>query len=222
MSCIRNKSKISKREEVKTIIDAIKKQVMDYQEYPYLYSVCSFGFYDNNGIKLPPSTIRKYWDKTEVIKTCRLLYNLIKEHLQVECIYMFIERHKPELDHYGEVIKEGRFHINVIMSPIPDDAVEQPNRKCRRLFYENSRIGIPINQRTYDEESIDELKEDLVNACCRQANWINRFSGSVKTQSLYEPLDVSNTVEYCLKDYVNHKCDFTDIVVFKASDFYVP
>ena len=221
MSAINKKSKIDKDKEIKIITDALKKQVMEYNEYPYLYSVCSFGFYDNNGIRLQPSTIRKYWDKTEVHKTCRLLYNMLKEHLQVEQVYCFIERHKPELDKYGDIVKEGRFHINLIATPINDNAVLEPNRRCKRLFYENGRMNVPINQSVYGED-LDDLKIDLVNACCRNANWLNKYSGSVKTQMLYEPQDLSNTIDYCLKDYINKSYDFTDIVVFKASDFYKP
>ena len=82
-------------------------------------------------------------------------------------------------------------------------------------------MNVPINQLTYDE-NLDDLKIDLVNACCRKANWINRFSGSVKTQMLYEPLDLFNTTDYCLKNYIDESTDFTDIVVFSASDFYKP
>lgn len=215
------KNTLDKNKEIKIITETIKKQILEYDEYPYLYSVCSFGFYDNNGIKLPSSTTRKYWDKYEVEKTCILVRNMLKEALCMDQVYTFIERHQPEVDEYGEVIREGRFHINLIISPIPDAAVEEPNRKCRRLFYEPARMGIPINQLVYND--LDELKIDLVNACCRKANWINKFSGSVKTQMLYEPSDVSNVVEYCLKDFINNSSiDFTDLVVFRASDYYKP
>ena len=224
MSSISNKTNtIKKQEGIKVITETIKKQILEGMEYysNFYYSVCSFGFYDNYGNKLPPSTIRKYWDKYEVEKTCILIRNIIKEHLCVEQVYVFMERHQPELDSDGDVVKEGRFHLNIITSSIPDSAVEEPNRKCRRLFYEPGRMGIPINQLSYGED-LDQLKIDLLNACCRKADWINKFSGSVNTQILWEQNDVDNVIDYCLKDFINDKVDFTDVICFKASDYYKP
>lgn len=213
--------KLKQLKERKIITDKVKEQILEYNEYPFLYSVCSFGFYDNYGIKLPTSITRKYWDPYEVEKTATLIRNMFKEAFGMDQVYCFKERHKPELDEYGDVKKEGRFHLNIISSPISDDAVCEPNRRCKKLFYESGRMGIPINQLTY--QTIDELKIDLVNACCRQANWINKYSGSVKTQMLDDEIDLSNTIEYCLKDFMNDpKVDFTDTIIFKASDFYKP
>ena len=220
---ISKSSNLKKQDSIKIITDTIKNQILNDNTHllPFYYSVCSFGFYDNYGNKLPPSTIRKYWDRGEVDKTCILIRNMLKEHLQMDQVYCFPERHRPEIDINGDVVKEGRFHINVLMSSIPDDAVENPNRRCRRLFYENGRMNIPINQLVYSDD-LDDLKIDLINACLRKADWINKFSGSVKTQLLYESIDVDNVIEYCLKDFINHKVDFTDVICFKASDFYKP
>ena len=68
--------------------------------------------------------------------------------------------------------------------------------------------------------TLDDLKIELFNTCCRQANWINRYKYSIKTQILNTQSDLENTVMYCLKDYdeVNGSC-FTEIVDFKNSDF---
>ena len=118
----------------KKIKEAIFNQIQEGIDYPYLYSVITFCFYDNEGYKLPISEIRKYWDKTEVKKTCRLIYNMLKEHFNMDGIWMFIERHIPLLNEDGEVIREGRFHINIVSSSIKDSAVEEPNRNVRRLM----------------------------------------------------------------------------------------
>jgi len=186
-----------------------------------LYSVITFGFYDNEGYKLPMSEIRKYWDKTEVKKTCRLIYNMLKEHFNMDGVWMFIERHTPLLNEDGEVIREGRFHLNIISSSIKDSSIEEPNRKVRRLMLENGRFDIPIESNVYRD--LDELKIELFNACCKRANWVNRYKYSIKTQMLYEPSDLENAAYYCLKDYDGKSSvDFTDIVVFEASDFYKP
>lgn len=220
MSSISNKTnRIKKQEGIEIITRTIQDRLLEcMNNYSYLYySVLTFGFYDDYGNRLPPSTTRKYWDKSEVEKTCILIRNIIKEHLEVEQVYAFVERHKPELDNDGDIAKEGRFHINLIFSPVPDSAVEEPNRKCRRLFYENGRMGIPINQLTYPH--LDDLKIDLINACCRKANWINKFSHSVKTQILWEHTDVEDCAFYCMKDFRKKDVPFEDVIMFKASDF---
>lgn len=206
---------------IKTIKDAILNQIQEGTDYPYLYSVITFGFYDNQGYKLPYSEIRKYWDKTEVEKTCKLLYNMLKEHFSMNGLWFFIERHTPLLDGDGEVIREGRFHINIISSNIKDSAIEEPNRKVKRLMLENGRFDVPIENNVYRD--LDELKIELFNACCKRANWVNRYKYAIKTQVLYEPTDLENAVFYCLKDFDGKSnTDFTDIVVWKSSDFYKP
>lgn len=206
---------------IKTIKDAILNQIQEGTDYPYLYSVITFGFYDNQGYKLPYSEIRKYWDKTEVEKTCKLLYNMLKEHFSMNGLWFFIERHTPLLDGDGKITREGRFHINIISSNIKDSAIEEPNRKVKRLMLENGRFDVPIENNVYRD--LDELKIELFNACCKRANWVNRYKYAIKTQVLYEPTDLENAVFYCLKDFDGKSnTDFTDIVVWKSSDFYKP
>lgn len=212
---------LKSKDTIETIKRTIFNQIQEGIDYPYLYSVITFGFYDNQGYKLPPSEIRKYWDKDEVKKTCRLIYNILKEHLCMDGLWFFIERHTPLLNEDGEVIRQGRFHINLISSSIKDSAVEEPNRKTRRLMLENGRFDIPIENNVYRD--LDELKIDLFDACCKKANWVNRYKYSIKTQMLYEPSDLESVVFYSLKDYDDKSSiDFTDIVVFEASDFYKP
>lgn len=213
--------KLSTSDTIKTIKETIFNQVREGEDYPYFYSVITFGFYDNMGYKLPISEIRKYWDKTEVIKTCRLIYNMLKEHFGMDGIWMFIERHTPLLDEDGDVIREGRFHINIITSSIKDSVIEEPNRKVKRLMLENGKYDVPITNNVYS--SIDDLKIELFNSCCKRANWVNRYKYSIKTQMVYDPADLESVSYYCLKDYDKKtNIDFTDIVVFEASDFYRP
>ena len=205
------------------IIDAIVKQVSEGEDYPYLYSVIFFGFYDDNGLKLPPSIIRQFWDKEEVNKTCRLIYNSLKETFGMDGVWMFKERHADLLDENGEVLKKGKFHLNIITSNIKDRFIEEPNRKIRRLLNDNGRMNIPIKDLQYTD--IDELKIELVNACIkRAAKWVNRFQYSIKTQLLLEPSDLEDTTLYCLKEFSKKQnpTDFTDVVCFKSSDFYKP
>ena len=65
--------------ESNIIKQSIVDRITNGSNYPYLYSVIQFGFYDNQGFLLPPSLIRQYWDKEEVKRTCRMIYNLLKE-----------------------------------------------------------------------------------------------------------------------------------------------
>jgi hypothetical protein len=225
----------TRHSEKQGIINSIKNSIFNLiqggTDYPYIYSVVEFGFYDNEGFRLPYSEIKKYWIKSEVETTCRLIYNMLKEALGMNEIWMFIERHTPLYDDEGEVIREGRFHLNIITSSIPDAAVEEPNRKCRRLFLQDGKIkGVPIRDCVYDED-LEELKTNLFDACVRQANWVNRYKYSTKTQFLYEPTDLEEVVYYCLGDYkgrcedkkgnkISNEIDFMDIIVWEASDFH--
>jgi hypothetical protein len=224
---IGNQTRYSEKQGIiNTIKNNIYNLIQGGTDYPYYYSVVQFGFYDNDGFKLPYDEIKKYWDKTQVETTCVLIYNMLKEALKMNEIWMFIERHKPLCDEYGDVIREGRFHLNIITSSIRDSAIDFSNRKCRRLFSEDGKIkGVPIKDCVYNED-YEDLKIDLFNAAVRKANWVNRYKHSIKTQVLDGPSDLENTVFYCLKDYDGKKCDikenlidFMDIVVWKASDF---
>ena len=188
MSKILNESKLVKQ--------SILKQIEDGINYPLLYSVIEFGFKDNYGIPLPPSQIRKYWDKSEVKKTNRLIRNMLKETFDIDKLYFFIERHASKLDQYGDEISKGRFHLNIISSGIDSKKIHEATmkRKVRKLFYENGKYGIAIKDMFF--KSIDELKIELFNTCCRQANWINRYKYSIKTQVLNESTDLDKTVMY--------------------------
>ena len=86
-----------------TIKEHILKQVIESGEYPYIYSVLQFGFYDDNGFKLPVSDIRKFWDKTEVERTNRLIKNMLREAFGIQQTYFFLERHSPLYDEYGDI-----------------------------------------------------------------------------------------------------------------------
>ena len=212
MSKILNESKLIKQSILNQIEDGIK--------LPSYYSVIEFGFYDNYGLRLPQNQIRKYWDKTEVHRTIRLLRNMLKEAFDIDRLYFFIERHASKLDQYGNEMSKGRFHLNIISSGIESRMIHKPSmrRKARKLFYENGKYGIAIKDMFFKCE--DDLKIELFNTCCRKANWINRYNYSIKTQLITEPTDLENTVMYCLKDYEEKDglC-FTEVIDFASSDF---
>lgn len=217
----KNELKLTIWEEKDLIYNAIKKQVMEYNEYPYIFSVATFGFWDNDGNRLSPTHIRKFWDKYETHKTCKLIYNILKENLNILQIYTFIERHKPLCDGNGELVDEGRFHINLITTDVDDRTIEEPDRKVKRLMNDNNGFGIPIKNMCGD---LDTMKISLFEAALKKIDWINKYQYAIKTQWLNTPADLERTIGYVMKDYfdTNKEVDFSDIIVSKASDFYKP
>jgi hypothetical protein len=211
---------VCKKEAIQLVKERLVEQITEMDEYPFYYSVIQFGFYDDYGMRLPYETIEKYYDKTEVSRTCRLIRNKIREALEPLQQYYLLETHQPLVDDYGDTIREGRFHINLLISPITDESVLQPNRKCRRLLSEPdyNRFGLPIENQTYSD--IEDYKIALINACIRQCQWVNKYRYSIKTQLVETPEDLDTVGNYCLKTYKSGDKDFMDIVEFSSSDFY--
>ena len=199
--------------EIPIIKDSIHTFIKNKIGSNSIFSTIEFGFYDDEGYKLPPSIIRKYWDKTEVRKTNTLIKNMLKEAFGINQFFFFIERHSPVLDEFGEVVSEGRFHIHFLTSCINDMAITEPNRRCKRLIlYTKAGNAIPYN-------NINDYKINLFDKCCRQANWINRYNYSIKTSYNKNNSDLRKRVHYCLKNYKPDKQDFMDIIDFDNSSF---
>ena len=205
---------------IELLKDTFVGQILELNEYPFYYSVIQFGFFDNYGSRLGQDQIAKYYRQEEVSNTCRFIRNKIKEALQPLQQYYLLERHAPILDEDGDVVRDGRFHINLLISPISDEAVLEPNRKCRRLLKEPDygRFGLPIENNTYSD--VEDYKIALIDACIRTSDWVNRYQYSVKTQLVETPDDLNNVARYSLKSYKTNKKDFVDIVEFSSSDFY--
>ena len=202
--------------DIPIIKDTIIRRIKDKAALPYIFTTLQFGFYDNYGYLLPPSTTRRYWDKTEVEKTNRLVKNMLKEALGIDYFYFFMERHTPTYDKYGDIEREGRYHIHLITSGIKDCFIKNANRRCRRLFYEQGSIGVPIKH--MDFLDIDDMKIELFNACCKKANWINRYKYSIHTEFIDKAGDLGRCINYCLKEYKSNGKDFMDVVDFNNSD----
>ena len=202
--------------DIPIIKDTIIRRIKDKAALPYIFTTLQFGFYDNYGYLLPPSTTRRYWDKTEVEKTNRLVKNMLKEALGIDYFYFFMERHTPTYDKYGDIEREGRYHIHLITSGIKDGSINNANRRCRRLLYEQGSIGVPIKH--MDFLDIDDMKIELFNACCKKANWINRYKYSIHTEFIDDACDLRRCINYCLKEYRDGGKDFMDVVDFSNSD----
>jgi hypothetical protein len=187
---------------------------------PYYFITLQYGFYDDNGYLIDFDTLCKYWDRTEVGKTVRLVKNLLKETFGITGFYAFTERHKGQINQFGEVVKRGRYHNHIITTSIDDNSVCNPNRKIRRLL---SKLGwIDKSLSELPVTSLDEYKVTLLETCIQKAKWVNRYSHSIKTEVIPTKPDLKRVVDYCLKEFSpNTELDFTDIIDFANSDFYL-
>ena len=164
------------------------------------------------------------YNKEEVRRVHRYLRRLLREHFRVECLYFTMERHQSSLERieegphlqYGDE-RKGKYHTNILISPISDNLLEEPHSKLSKLWNEPGRMGIPIHSLQYDEDLID-LKIDLINSCLRKCPWINRYGPSVKTQVLDSPDDLWNVGHYSLKDITQLGIDFIDVLDWDNSD----
>jgi hypothetical protein len=187
---------------------------------PFTSITLQYCFYDDNGYLIDFNTLCKYWDKTEVGKTVRLVRNLLRETFGITGFYAFTERHEGQKDQYGEVIKKGRYHNHIIITSIDNRVVNNPGRKVKRLL---ARIG--WNDKSINElpvNTLDEYKVHLLETCIQKANWVNRYSHSIKTEIIPTKQDLKRVVEYCLKNFnPSTGIDSTDIIDFDNSDFYI-
>lgn len=205
---------------------AIKNSVYEKIGYsnqnncPYYFITLQYGFYDDNGYLIDFDTLSKYWDKTEVGKTVRLVRNLLRETFGITGFYAFTERHEGQVNQYGEVIKKGRYHNHIITTSIEDKRVDNPNRKVRRLLAKLGWMNKSFNELPVN--TLDEYKVRLLETCIQKADWINRYSHSIKTEIIPTKSDLKRVVDYCLKEFnPSTGLDFTDIIDFDNSDFYL-
>lgn len=196
--------------------DAIKETIYqgiaDTASSTFLFYTIEFGQRNDTGGLVPTEQWRKYWDKTEVSKTNRLIINKISECFSTKeqpiKFFSFRERHQPTLDKDGDIIKQGRFHLHIISTAVPENAIQEPNRKLRRLIKESEAI-------TNRSDPIQ-----LLNACIRQADWINRYSPAVDIKPIRSLEDLRMVTYYCLKAFKNSgDLDFMDVIDFENSHF---
>ena len=231
---------ISKKElkTLQAVEDNICKQMVSYDSYPFYYIVIQYTTRDKS-----PSQREQLRRLEHIKKTHRLVRRKLKEAFEVDIVNMFQERHKGYQEkwykgdqvsdwdiaknflhkdniQYGEMVNNGRYHTNIIMSKVDIDEILSPpiNRRCKKLFSGTSRLGLPIENCFPYDDNID-LTLDLINACCRSIDDVaNHYSKSVKVQELDTPDDVRHTLHYCLKECYNEGEDFTNIIDFDNSD----
>lgn len=194
------------------IKEAIYQRISDTKSFRYLFYTIVFGRTNDTGNLVPVEQWRKYWDKREVSKTNRLIINLIRECFSVKeepiKFFSFRERHNPDLDEYRDEIKKGRYHLHLISTAVPDNAIQIPNRKLKSLIRESETIT----------NALDPLQ--LLSACTRQADWVNNDPSAIVIKSINSPEDLRTVTYYCLKTFTgNGDIDFTDIIDFDNSDY---
>ncbi len=208
-------------EAVKTLI---VKNMQEVNGQKWFYSAIHYGNYGDDGVLLDWEERRWMYNKEEVRKVHRYLKRLLREHFKVECLYFTLERHQSSLEkieegphlQYGDE-RKGKYHTNILISPISDDLLKNPHSKLSKLWKEPGRNKIPIHSLQYNEDLID-LKIDLINSCLRKCPWVNRYKPSVKTQVLETPEALWNAGHYSLKDITQIGMDFLEVLDWDNSD----
>lgn len=216
--------RLEKQLEGELVKNLIVQNIQELSGDKWFYSVIHYGNYGDDGILLDWEERKWMYNKEEIRRVHRYLRRLLKEHFKVECLYFTLERHQSSYERieegphlqYGDE-RKGKYHSNILISPISDDLLENPHSKLSRLWEEPGRMGIPIHSLQYNEDLID-LKIDLINSCLRKCPWVNRYTPSVKTQVLETPEDLWNVGHYSLKDITQLGMDFLDVLDWENSD----
>ena len=216
--------RLEKQLEREVVKDLIVQNIQEVSGGVWFYSVIHYGNYGNDGVLLDWEERKWMYNKEEVRRVHRYLRRLLREHFRVECLYFTMERHQSSLERiqegphlqYGDE-RKGKYHTNILISPISDNLLEEPHSKLSKLWNEPGTMGVPIHSLQYDEDLID-LKIDLINSCLRKCPWVNRYGPSVKTQVLDSPDDLWNVGHYSLKDITQLGIDFIDVLDWDNSD----
>jgi len=216
--------RLEKQLEGELVKNLIVQNIQELSGDQWFYSVIHYGDYGNDGILLDWEERKWMYNKEEVRRIHRYIRRLLREHFKVECLYFTLERHQSSYERieegpylqYGDE-RKGKYHSNILISPISDDLLENPHSKLSKLWDEPGRMGIPIHSLQYNEDLID-LKIDLINSCLRKCPWVNRYTPSVKTQVLETPDDLWNVGHYSLKDITQLGLDFMDVLDWENSD----
>ncbi len=203
---------LTKQEERKQIKNSIVQNIQEVSGGQWIYSVIHYGNYGNDGLKKDWETMRWMYNKNHMVSSVHpYLKRLLREHFKIKYLYFTLERHQSALERieegpnlqYGDE-KKGKYHTNILISPISDDLIRTPHSKLSRLFNE-------LPSRSYGENLVD-LKIDLINSCIRKCPWVNRYTPSVKTQVLNSIKDLTRVGHYSLKDITSKGLDFMDVL----------
>jgi len=216
--------RLDKQLEGELVKNLIVQNIQQLSRDEWFYSVIHYGNYGDDGVLLDWEKRRWMYHKEEVKRVHRYLRRLLREHFRVECLYFTLERHQSSYERieegphlqYGDE-KKGKYHTNILISPISDDLLENPHSKLSKLWDEPGRMGVPIHSLQYNEDLID-LKIDLINSCLRKCPWVNKFRPSVRTQVLKTPEDLWNVGHYSLKDITRKGLDFMEVLDWENSD----
>ena len=203
---------LTKQEERKQIKNSIVQNIQEVSGGQWFYSVIHYGNYGNDGLRKDWETMRWMYNKNHMVSSVHpYLKRLLREHFKVKYLYFTLERHQSSLERiedgpnlqYGDE-KKGKYHTNILISPISDELIRKPHSKLSRLFNE-------IPSRSYGEDLVD-LKIDLINSCIRKCPWVNRYTPSVKTQVLNSIKDLTRVGHYSLKDITSKGLDFMEVL----------
>ncbi len=134
---------LTKQEERKQIKNSIVQNIQEVSGGQWIYSVIHYGNYGNDGLKKDWETMRWMYNKNHMVSSVHpYLKRLLREHFKIKYLYFTPERHQSSLERieegpnlqYGDE-KKGKYHTNILISPISDDLIRTPHSKLSRLIW---------------------------------------------------------------------------------------
>lgn len=217
---------LTKKEEGQILKNLILQNIQELSGGQWFYSVIHYGDYGDDGLLRTWNDRRGLYREEHIRKNHRRIKTTLKEYWGKDILtYFTLERHQDIQEvittggpiQYGDT-KRNKFHTNLIVGPISDEVLENPNSKLQRLWESPGRMGIPISQLTYNPYDLTDLKIDLLNSTIRLHPDVNNYSHSVKTQLLETSEDIWEVFDYSLKDITRKGLDFMEVLDIENSD----
>lgn len=218
-----HKSRRTKREEVKITDDpfieirlpnkrkiayAIYRKMLKQHQFPYYAITTTYSLRtDDNSLWLDKKDRATRWDRYEVEKTNILVRNKMREAFGIEDFYAFLEHHESFNDKNG-IERQGRYHTHIITSNISDNAITEPNRKCRRYLNEYKEW-----LEVYSP-NVKTIKPIIIKSVVGSVDWIRKWDNSINIECIWNEGDLANYVCYCLKTYTDLRSElcFNDVI----------
>lgn len=216
--------KLNQWEENKIIKKLILQKLQENQSGQWFYCVLHYSNWGDDGNLLEWDRRKWFYNENYIRENHRRIRRTLREHLGRNIFqYFTLERHQgryekvkvgPHIQN-GDFLK-GKYHTNLLIGPIPDQKIENPKTKLKKLFHTSSSGGKPISQTKYKSSS--ELKIDLLNSIIRLHPDISKYGPSVHTQSVKGKYGNQNVGHYSMKDIFKKGLDFTEVLDWNNSD----
>ena len=218
-----NKSKRTNKEDLKITDDpfieirlpnkrkiafAIYSKMLNKHQFPYYAITTTYSLRtDDNSHWLDRRDRATRWDRYEVEKTNILIRNKMREAFNIKDFYAFLEHNSSFIDKNG-IERQGRYHTHIITSNISDNAITQPNRKCRRYLNEYNEW-----LKVYSPD-VKILKPVIIKSVVGSVEWVRKWDNSINIECISSAPDLARYVCYCLKTYTDIRSElcFNDVI----------